>query len=122
MTVYVDEPIHPFGNMLMCHMWSADLDELLAMVDLIGVQRRWLQQPPKASWVHFDISKGKRLLAIRHGAVATDRYGPVEHCCRLDLVMGDPERVRRAHEKLAHIAHIRARHVVERSGQADLFA
>lgn len=85
MTVYVDEAIHPFGNMLMCHCWADTLEELLAMVDRIGVQRKWIQGHPvlsfgkhkKASWVHFDISKGKRDLAIKAGAEATDRYGPL---------------------------------------------
>lgn len=122
MTVYVDDAIHPYRGMLMCHLWSESLDELHAMVDLIGVQRRWLQKPPFASWVHFDISKGKRDLAIRHGAVATDRYGPVEHCCRLDIASGDPDLVRRAHEKLAHIERIRSRRIVVATGQGDLFA
>ncbi|BAU93803.1 hypothetical protein MPPM_5198 [Methylorubrum populi] len=28
-----------------------------------------------ASWVHFDIAKGKRALAIQAGAIETDRYG-----------------------------------------------
>lgn len=83
MTVYVDDVRHKFGRMVMCHLWADTLDELLAMVDLIGVQRRWLQQPPKASWVHFDISLGKKALAIRNGAVLTDKYGPSEHTARL---------------------------------------
>lgn len=122
MTVYVDDAIHSYRGMLMCHMWSDDLEELLLMVDLIGVQRRWLQKPPFASWVHFDISKGKRDLAIHNGAVPTDRYGPVEHCCKLDIAGGDPALVRRAHEKLDHIKRIRARNVVETTGQGDLFA
>ncbi|MBY0259562.1 DUF4031 domain-containing protein [Methylobacterium sp.] len=85
MSVFVDQPIHPFGRMMMCHLWADSLDELLAMVDRIGVNRRWIQGHPtlshgkhrEASWVHFDISKGKRALAIHAGAIETDRYGPV---------------------------------------------
>ena len=83
MSCYVDDAIHPFGQMLMCHLWADALDELYAMVDRIGVQRKWLQQPPKASWVHFDIAKSKRALAISAGAIATDKYGPLEHVARL---------------------------------------
>ena len=83
MTVYVDDVRHKFGRMQMCHMWSTDLEELLAMADAIGVQRKWLQQPPKASWVHFDISLGKKAEAIARGAVLTDKYGPIEHVARL---------------------------------------
>jgi hypothetical protein len=83
MSVYVDQPIFPFGRMMMCHLWADSLDELLAMVDRIGVQRKWIQGHPTlsfgkhrdASWVHFDIAKGKRALAIRAGAIETDRYG-----------------------------------------------
>lgn len=83
MGVYVDQPIFPFGNMMMCHLWADSLDELLAMVDRIGVQRKWIQghatlsfgKHRNASWVHFDIAKSKRALAIQAGAIETDRYG-----------------------------------------------
>lgn len=72
MTVYVDNMEAPFSHagmdMVMCHMFATTLPELLAMVDKIGVQRKWLQTPPKASWVHFDIAKSKRALAIKAGA------------------------------------------------------
>lgn len=99
MAVYVDDVRHPFGNMIMCHMWADSLDELLAMADRIGVQRRWLQQPPKASWVHFDISLGKKAQAMAAGAILTDKFGPVEHVARL---RGD-------HAKVTQIEQIRAR-------------
>lgn len=83
MAAFVDQPIHPFGRMMMCHLWADSLEELLAMVDRIGVQRKWIQGHPTlsfgkhrtASWVHFDIAKGKRILAIQAGALETDRYG-----------------------------------------------
>ncbi|MBN9053574.1 MAG: DUF4031 domain-containing protein [Rhizobiales bacterium] len=93
MTVYVDDMRAAFGRMVMCHMWADDLSELLAMVDRIGVARKWIQGHPelsfgkhrRASWVHFDIALGKRVLAIRAGAVETDRYGPLLHTTRLAL-------------------------------------
>jgi hypothetical protein len=117
MAVYVDDAIHPFGNMLMCHLWADTLEELLAMVDRIGVQRKWIQGHPvlsfgkhrEASWVHFDIAKGKRALAIGFGAIATDRYGPVEHTARLDVVSGDPARKARGEKMLAMVAECRSR-------------
>jgi hypothetical protein len=68
--------------MVMCHMWADSLDELYAMADHIGVQRKWLQQPPRASWVHFDIAIGKKRIAIDAGAVLTDKYGPLEFLAR----------------------------------------
>lgn len=83
MTVYVDDARHQFGRMVMCHMWADTLDELLSMADRIGVQRKWLQQPPKASWVHFDFSLGCKAKAIAAGAVITDRFGPSEHVAKL---------------------------------------
>lgn len=99
MSVYVDDVRHPYGRMVMCHLWADSLEELLAFADKIGVARKWLQQPPKASWVHFDISLGKKALALSEGAILTDRYGPLEHVARL---RGDEE-------KLKTIAEIRAR-------------
>lgn len=83
MAVYVDDVRHRFGRMIMCHMWADDLQELLAMAERIGVQRKWLQQPPKASWVHFDISLGMKAKAIEFGAILTDKFGPTEHVARL---------------------------------------
>lgn len=83
MTVYVDDVRHKFGRMVMCHMWADSHDELLAMATRIGINPKWLQQPPKASWVHFDISLGKKQLALNAGAILTDKYGPVEHLARL---------------------------------------
>lgn len=83
MSVFVDDVKHSYRGMVMCHMWADSLEELFAMVDKIGVNRKWLQQPPKASWVHFDICLAKKALAIRNGAILTDKYGPVEHVARL---------------------------------------
>lgn len=97
MAVYVDDVRLPFGRMIMCHMWADTLDELLAMVDKIGVQRKWIQGHPtlsfgkhrNASWVHFDISIGMKKKALAAGAILTDMYGPSEHTARLrdDQVM-----------------------------------
>ena len=88
MSCYVDDVRHGFGRMVMCHLWSDSLEELLGMVDAIGVPRKWIQGHPElslpkaraASWVHFDISLGKKAQAIARGAILTDRFGPAEHC------------------------------------------
>ncbi len=97
MSVYVDPAVWPFRTMIMCHMWADDLAELYAMVDRIGVQRKWLQRPPglglpgmDASWVHFDIASTKRVLAVRHGAIETDKFGPLYWMAMRD---GDIERM-----------------------------
>lgn len=90
MSVYVDNAKHPFGRLLMCHMWADTRAELFAMADRIGVQRRWFQRPAglgvagmDATWEHFDIAQSKRAMAVAAGAIETDKYGPTEHTARL---------------------------------------
>lgn len=103
MAVYVDDVRHPFGRMIMCHMWADTDAELLAMADKIGAQRKWIQGHPtlsfgkhkNASWVHFDISLGMKQKAIANGAILTDMYGPVEHTARL---RGDEKMIARVAE------------------------
>lgn len=77
MAVYVDDMRAGFGRMVMCHMVADTTDELLAMADRIGVQRKWLQHAgtPKE---HFDIALSKRALAVKAGAVEVDKSGLVE--------------------------------------------
>lgn len=106
MAVYVDNAKHPFGRLLMCHMWADSREELFAMADRIGVQRKWFQRPAglgvtgmDASWEHFDIAQSKRAMAIAAGAIETDKYGPVEHTARLE---GDQA-------KIDQIAQLRAK-------------
>lgn len=73
MSVYVDNMRAPVGRMRMCHMLADTTEELLAMADTIGVDRRHIQHPgdPKE---HFDIAQSKRALAVAAGAVfATGR-------------------------------------------------
>ena len=70
MSVYIDNWQAPFRGMLMCHMIADTHDELIAMVDAIGVQRRWIQKQG-TRWEHFDICLSKKELALRHGAVET---------------------------------------------------
>ncbi|MCR6672172.1 DUF4031 domain-containing protein [Devosia ginsengisoli] len=129
MSVYVDDMEASFGRMKMCHMWADTLDELLAMADLIGVQRRWLQRPsgswdghdPRyqadarlrlgmdASWVHFDIAKGKRAAAIAAGAIVTDQFGPGEYTAKLSIATGIPGLVNIGERRLQLFADARLR-------------
>jgi hypothetical protein len=71
MSVFVDAAIYGYGRMTMCHMIADTPEELHAMADRIGVARRWFQV--KASFPHYDISKGKRALAVEAGAIECDR-------------------------------------------------
>lgn len=105
MTVYVDDAQHAFGRMIMCHMFSPNLEQLHAMADRIGIARRWFQDPrtmPKVSWPHYDIAKGKRTLAVKFGAVECDRYQMV---AMAGVIRGqdDPLRLVRALPAAAHV-------------------
>lgn len=80
MSVYVDNMRAQFGRMVMCHMMADTTEELLAMADKIGVQRKWIQYPG-TSREHFDIALSKRALAIQHGAIDADKYD-IYNCMR----------------------------------------
>jgi hypothetical protein len=76
MTVYVD-PLIAWGQSKTwrysenCHMTADTLEELNAMADRIGLKRSWLQvghgQP------HYDLTRSKRALAVKNGAVEITR-------------------------------------------------
>ena len=68
MPVYVDNMRAPFGRMILCHMAADSTGELLAMADAIRVSRKWIQYSG-TDREHFDISLGRRALAIQHGAI-----------------------------------------------------
>lgn len=71
MAVYVDNFFVTgitFRGMRMCHMIADTPDELLRMVDQIGVQRKWIQYPGQYN-EHFDICLSKRKLALSLGAI-----------------------------------------------------
>lgn len=68
MSVYVDDMKAKFGRMVMCHMIADSSDELLAMADAIGVDRKWIQHPGTHK-EHFDIALSKRALAVAAGAI-----------------------------------------------------
>lgn len=73
MTVYVDDmfryPMGQFGRMKMSHMVADTEDELLAMADRIGLNRRWLQCRNEGRHrLHFDVSMEYRARAVAAGA------------------------------------------------------
>ncbi len=75
--VYVDHMKAQYGRMVMCHMIADTRKELLGMVDKIGVDRKWIQNSGTAR-EHFDISLGKRKLALFNGAREISVRGLVE--------------------------------------------
>jgi hypothetical protein len=94
MSVYVDSAIHPLRDRLMCHMFSPHLDELHAMAERLGIQRRWFQDPStmRVSWPHYDIDAARRSLAVHLGAVVCDRYQTVALAA---IIQGRPDKLRR---------------------------
>jgi hypothetical protein len=53
------------------HMQADSLEELHAMADRLGLRRSWLQSKPGRPWRdHYDLTAGKRELAIALGAVS----------------------------------------------------
>ena len=96
MTVYVDTAMHLLRDRRMCHMFSPHLEQLHAMADLIGMQRRWFQDPAtmRVSWPHYDIDQTRRLLAVGYGAVECDKYQTVAMAA---IIQGKPESLRRIH-------------------------
>lgn len=68
MAVYIDNYGAAFQGMTMCHMIADTKDELLSMVDRIGVQRKWIQKEG-TKYEHFDFCLSKRKLAVANGAI-----------------------------------------------------
>jgi hypothetical protein len=67
MTVYIDDmytvPMGQFRRMKMSHMIADTIEELHEFAARIGMARAWFQGD------HYDVSKAKRDLAIKLGAV-----------------------------------------------------
>jgi len=61
--VYVDDMFAPYRGMKMSHMLADTEEELHAMADSIGVNRKWYQGD------HYDVCLSKRAAAVRLGAI-----------------------------------------------------
>lgn len=65
--VYIDDFNANYKGMIMCHMIADTTEELLEMVDKIGVNKKWIQDA--GTWQeHFDICSSKKKKAISLGA------------------------------------------------------
>jgi len=87
LAVYVDDMKAPYRGMLMCHMVGDTDEEVHAMAARIGIARRWYQGD------HYDISLGKRALAVQYGAreITMRQLGCMVANKRVTGSLGDPE-------------------------------
>lgn len=69
MAVYVDNMQARYGRLILSHMMADSDEELHAMADRIGVNRRWWQSPEMSSGSHYDICARSRGKALRFGAI-----------------------------------------------------
>lgn len=90
MTVYVDDMQAKFGRMKMCHCLADTEEELFAMMDKIGVDRKWYQT--KKGNLHFDIALSMRAKAVRLGAVEITwkQASAMNAIRRMTGVLGEP--------------------------------
>ena len=71
MSVYVDYnqsclPCRSWRYKTVCHMMADTIKELHEMARLIGLKKAWFQN---TRFPHYDLTPGKRFLAIREGAI-----------------------------------------------------
>lgn len=59
-----------------CHMLADTRDELDHMAGLIGLKRAYRQDTGKPT-EHYDLTPGKRFLALGYGAVAMDSIAAI---------------------------------------------
>jgi hypothetical protein len=85
MSVYVDKARYHFRGYVMCHMVADSLEELHAMADKIGMERRWFQTPPKASHPHYDVPEDRRDAAVALGAIEVSQRTALHYAARLGL-------------------------------------
>lgn len=68
MSVFVDDAQIPYKSMKMCHMLADSTEELIAMAEAIGINRRHIQHAGTYR-EHFDVCLAKRQEAIKRGAI-----------------------------------------------------
>jgi hypothetical protein len=79
-SVYVDELLKHGGSESFrwehsCHLYADSLDELHAFAAVLELKRNWFQD--KSGFPHYDLTVGKRAMAVKRGAVERDRYHAV---------------------------------------------
>ncbi len=92
MAVYVDDmyknPVGNYRGMRMSHLIADTHQELLDMVDKIGVKRKWIQYEGTPQ-EHFDICMAKREKAIKAGAIEITQRETGEMTMRKALILNE---------------------------------
>lgn len=86
MSVFVDPIMSHGGSSTFrwrksCHMYADNLEELHYMAYRIGLKREWFQNVTRLP--HYDLTESRRVLAVKYGAVETDRRHVVSFMKRL---------------------------------------
>lgn len=109
MAVYVDDmhlsEMGQYRGMKMCHMIADSDEELHAMANRLGVDRKHFQAPPKirhSHHRHYDIAMSKRSMAIKAGAISVTmrQIGLMTQERKLTGKLGKPEPAKGAQEDL----------------------
>jgi hypothetical protein len=78
MAIYID-PLRRYDTGLWCHMATdGNLDELHVFAAKIGLKRAWFQDHARVP--HYDLRPGKRLLAVKAGAIQVSSVELVQKC------------------------------------------
>ena len=80
MFVYVDQFVsYPPGTVkgeprakYWCHMWADSIEELHEFAAEIGMKRYWFQGPPIHKFPHYDLTKQRRAIAVKAGAIEVE--------------------------------------------------
>lgn len=82
MSVYVDPIMNHGGSATFrwkqsCHMYADTLEELHAFAKRIGMKLAWFQTGGRLD--HYDLTIARRAMAVKFGAIETDRRHVVSH-------------------------------------------
>lgn len=76
--VYIGKLEFRYRGMLLSHMASPNVEELHKMAEAIGMRREWFQDKPGRP--HYDVSKGRKLQAVKLGAIVVDDKELIRKC------------------------------------------
>lgn len=83
MAVYVDNAQITWRGRKWCHLVADSLDELHQFAGVLGLRRSWFQS--QASFPHYDVTIETRAVALRLGAINSDRRTLISCARRLRL-------------------------------------